>query len=145
MLTICILILVALYFKRPIGSLVDRLKDVDWQEKFASLKQFLIKYGKAAGRAATRPLLQFYFVVTDSETTTIEKAMIYGCIAYVVLPFSLIPRAVFRFLGVLDETAAVLFVYAKIKDKITPDINNRVEQTLDQWFGVEFATVIPNA
>ena len=141
MLTICILILVAMYFSRPLGSLVDRLKDVNWQEKFASLKQSLIKYGKYAGRAATRPLLQFYYVVTDSETTTIEKALIYGCIAYVVMPFSLLPRAVYRFLGIMDEAAAVLFVYSKIKDKITREIDRKVESTLDEWFGAEYSAV----
>ena len=141
MLTICVLILVALYLKRPIGSLVDRLKDVNWQEKFASLKQSLIKYGKAAGRAATRPLLQFYFVVTDSETTTLEKAMIYGCIAYVVMPFSLLPRAVYKILGIMDEAAAVLYVYSKIKDKITPAIKVKVETTLDAWFGADYAVI----
>lgn len=141
MLTICILILAALYFKRPIGSLIDRLKDVDWQEKFTALWQHVQPYAKKAGRTAAKPLLQFYYVVTDSETTITEKAMIYGCIAYVVLPFSLIPRAIYRFLGIMDEAASVLFIYSKIKDKITPEINNKVEQTLDQWFGAEYTVI----
>ena len=141
MLTICILILFGLYFRKPIGELVEKLQDVEWQEKFSALWQHILPYAKKAGRATTKPLLQLFFVVAVSETTTLEKALIYGCIAYVVLPFSILPRAVFRFLGILDETAAVYFVYTKIKDKITPAINLKVETTLDAWFGAEYAVL----
>lgn len=141
MLTICILILIGLYFRKPIGDLVEKLKSVDWAQKFASLWQYILPYAKKAGRVATKPILLFYFVVTDSETSTLEKALIYGCIAYVVMPFSLLPRVIYRFLGIMDEAAAVLFVYSKIKDKITPAIETKVESTLDAWFGAEFEVI----
>ena len=141
MLTICLLILIGLYFRKPVGDLVEKLKSVDWSQKFAALWQYVLPYAKKAGRAATRPILQFYYVVTDSETSTLEKALIYGCIAYVVMPFSLLPRVIYRFLGVMDEAAAVLFVYSKVKDKITPAIETKVESTLDAWFGAEFEVI----
>lgn len=41
----------------------------------------------------------------------------------------------YRFLGVLDDGMAMLFVYKMIKNKITPEINAKVERTLDEWFG----------
>ena len=141
MLTICILILIGLYFRKPIGDLVEKLKSVDWAQKFAALWQYVLPYAKKAGRVATKPILLFYYVVTDSETSTLEKALIYGCIAYVVLPFSILPRVIYRFLGIMDEAAAVLFVYSKIKDKITPAIETKVESTLDAWFGAEFEVI----
>ena len=142
MLTICILILIGLYFRKLIGDLVEKLKSVDWSQKFAALWQYVLPYATKAGRVAAKPILQFYYVVTDSETSTLEKALIYGCIAYVVLPFSLLPRAIYRFLGIMDEAAAVLFVYSKIKDKITPAIETKVESTLDAWFGAEFEVIV---
>ena len=142
MLTICLLILLGCFMRKPVGALVNKLKSVDWSAKFAALWQRLQPYAKKAGRAAARPLLQFYFVVTDSETSTLDKALIYGCIAYVVMPFSLIPRVVYRFLGVMDEAAAVLFVYSKIKDKITPAIEAKVESILDGWFGAEYSVIV---
>ena len=142
MLTICILILIGLYFRKPIGDLVEKLKSVDWAQKFAALWQYVLLYANKAGRIATKPILQFYYVVTDSETSTLEKALIYGCIAYVVLPFSLLPRVIYRFLGIMDEAAAVLFVYSKIKDKITPAIETKVESTLDAWFGAKFEVIV---
>lgn len=141
MLTICILILIGLYFRKPIGDLVEKLKSVDWEQKFAALWQYVLPYAKKAGRVATKPILQFYYVVTDSKTSTLEKVFIYGCIAYVVLPFSILPRVIYRFLGIMDEAAAVLFVYSKIKDKITPVIETKVESTLDAWFGAEFEVI----
>ena len=76
MLTICILILIGLYFRKPIGDLVEKLKSVDWAQKFAALWQYVLPYAKKAGRVATKPVLQFYYVVTDSETSTLEKALI---------------------------------------------------------------------
>ena len=130
-----------MYFRKPIGDLVEKLKSVDWAQKFAALWQYVLPYAKKAGRVATKPILQFYYVVTDSETSTLEKALIYGCIAYVVMPFSLLPRVIYRFLGIMDEAAAVLFVYSKIKDKITPAIEIKVESTLDAWFGAEFEVI----
>lgn len=141
MLTICFLILIGLYFRKPIGDLVEKLKSVDWAQKFAALWQYVLPYAKKAGRVATKPILQFYYVVTDSETSTLEKALIYGCIAYVVMPFSFLPRVVYRVLGVMDEAAAVLFVYSKVKDKITPAIESKVETILDSWFGAEFEVI----
>ena len=32
-------------------------------------------------------------------------------------------------------------IYKKIKDKITPEINAKVEGTLNEWFGVEYELV----
>lgn len=114
---------------------------MEWRTKFQDLWQRLQPYAKKAGRAAAKPLLLFYFVVTDSETSLLDKALIYGCIAYVVMPYSILPRVIYRFLGVMDEAAAVLFVYSKVKDKITPAIENKVDSILDSWFGAEYAVI----
>lgn len=141
MLTICLLILIGYYLKKPVGALVDKLKNVEWRTNFQDLWQRLQPYAKKAGRAAAKPLLLFYFVVTDSETTLLDKALIYGCIAYVVMPYSILPRVIYRFLGVMDEAAAVLFVYSKVKDKITPAIENKVDSILDSWFGAEYSVI----
>ena len=141
MITICFLILVAMFLGRSTKHLVQHLKNIDWKTKFANLWQSIVKYGTKAGRIAAKPLLQFYYVVTDSETSTLEKAMIYGCIIYVVTPINFLPRAVYKILGIMDEAAAILYVFHKIKDKITPAIENKVEATLDAWFGAEFAVI----
>lgn len=90
---------------------------------------------------ATRPLLQFYYVLDDEKTSTLDRVLIYAAIVYTILPMDLIPRIVYRFFGILDDSLAILYVYKKIKDKITPEINAKVENTLNEWFGVEYEIV----
>ena len=94
-----------------------------------------------AGRAATRPMLQFYYVMDDENTSTLDRVLIYAAIIYTILPMDLLPSVIYKFLGILDDGVAMLYVYKKIKDKITPEINAKVEDTLNEWFGVEYEPV----
>lgn len=126
---------------KDIRSSLERVKDVDWREKAEALRDKLKPYSLKVGRIAAKPLLQFYYVMTDEQTSTLDRALIYAAIFYTISPISLIPSAVYKLLGVLDEGAAVIYVYRKIKDKITPEIDARVNRTLDDWFGVEYEIV----
>ena len=38
-------------------------------------------------------------------------------------------------LGILDEGVAIAFVYKMVKDKITPEINLKVDETIEDWSG----------
>lgn len=142
MLTIiCITILAYCIMGKDIRALLERIKGVDWNEKAKELSDKLRPYALKAGRTAAKPMLQFYYVMTDEHTSTMEKALIYAAIIYTISPVSLIPNAVYKLLGVLDEGAAVLYVYKKIKGKITPEINTKVEKTLGEWFGTEYELI----
>lgn len=132
--TTCLLILAYILVGKDIKPLLKKLKDVDWQSVFSEVLDKIKIYSKKVGRVATKPLLTFYFVLKDGDLSLTEKAMIYGCILYVISPVSIIPQSVFKILGVMDESAAVLFVYKKIKSKITPTIMEDVEYTLNKWF-----------
>lgn len=79
--------------------------------------------------------------MNDEKTTTLERILIYAAIVYTIIPMDLIPRAVYKFLGVLDDGVAILYVYKKIKNKITPEIKTKVEETLYDWFGVEYEVI----
>lgn len=141
MTIICITILAYMIMGKNIDSLLEKVKDVDWKEKCNELFEKLKPYARKAGRTAAKPLLQFYFVLTDDKTSTLDRVLIYAAIIYTISPVSLIPSVVYKFLGVLDEGAAVLFVYNKVKSKITPEINMKVNQTLDEWFGCEYEII----
>lgn len=138
---ICIMILAYLITGKNIDSLLKKVKDVNWKEKGNELYEKLKPYAKKIGRNAAKPLLQFYYVLSDDKTTTLDRVLIYAAIIYTISPVSLIPSAVYKILGVLDEGAAILFVYNKVKDKITPEIEIRVNQILDEWFGSEYKIV----
>lgn len=141
MTIICLMILAYWIMGKNIDSLLERVKNIDWHTKVNNLMDKLLPYALKAGRTATRPLLQFYYVMADEKTTTLDRVLIYAAIIYTISPASLIPSSVYRLLGILDEGIAIVYVYNKIKDKITPEINSKVEGTLNEWFGVEYEFV----
>jgi uncharacterized membrane protein YkvA (DUF1232 family) len=77
----------------------------------------------------------------DEQTSTLDKVLIYAAIIYTIVPVDFIPKAVYKVLGVLDDGVAVFYVYKKIKARITPDVEAKVEETLNDWFGVEYELV----
>ena len=126
---------------KDISSLLERIKNIDWRGKINALMDKLRPWALKAGRAATKPLLQFYYVMDDDNTSSLDRILIYAAIFYTILPMDLLPSVIYKFLGVLDDGVAMLFVYKKIKDKITPEINRKVEETLNDWFGVEYELI----
>ena len=141
LITISLLILAYLIMGKDIKPLLERVKNIDWRGKINALMDKLRLWALKAGRAATRPLLQFYYVMDDDNTSTLDRVLIYAAIIYTILPMDFIPSVIYKFLGILDDGVAMLFVYKKIKDKITPEINAKVEDTLNEWFGVEYELV----
>jgi len=135
------MILAYLMTGKDISRLLEKVKNVDWRGKINALMDKLRPWALKAGRAATRPLLQFYYVLDDDKTSTPDRVLIYAAIIYTIVPCDLVPSAVYKFLGILDDGVAVLYVYKKIKDKITPEINAKVEDTLNEWFGVKYEMV----
>ena len=141
LITISLLILAYLVMGKDISGLLEKVKNVDWRGKINALMDKLRPWALKAGRAATRPLLQFYYVMDDDNTSTLDRVLIYAAIIYTIIPMDFLPRSVFKFMGVLDDGVAMLYVYKKIKDRITPEINAKVEDTLNEWFGVEYELV----
>ena len=141
LITISLLILAYLIMGKDISSLLEKVKNIDWRGKINALMDKLRPWALKAGRMATRPLLQFYYVMDDENTSTLDRVLIYAAIIYTILPMDLLPSVIYKFLGILDDGVAMLFVYRKIKDKITPEINNKVETTLNEWFGVEYEAI----
>ena len=141
LISISLLILAYLIMGKDISGLLEKVKNIDWRGKINALIDKLRPWALKAGRAATRPLLQFYYVMDDENTSTLDRVLIYAAIIYTIIPMDFLPRSVFKFLGALDDGVAMLFVYNKIKDKITPEINRKVKDTLDEWFGVEYELI----
>ena len=133
-----ILILAYMIMGKDVKPLLTRVKNIDWRARINALMDRLRPWALKAGRTATRPLLQFYYVMDDDSTSILDRVLIYGAILYTILPIDLVPRAVYKFFGVLDDGVAILYVYKKVKDKITPEINVKVEETLNAWFGPEY-------
>ena len=141
LITISLLILAYTIIGKDVKSLVERVGRIDWRGRINALMDKLRPWALKVGRVATRPLLQFYFVMEDEKTSTLDRVLIYAAIIYTILPMDFMPRSVMKLLGVLDDGVAMLYVYNKIKTRITPEINARVEDVLNDWFGVEYELV----
>lgn len=141
LIAISILVLAYLIMGRDVQPLIDKVKSVDWRGKINSLIDKVRPWALKVGRATARPLLQCYYVLDDDNTSTLDRVLIYGAIIYTVVSKDLLPRSVYGVLGVLDDGAAMLYAYKRIKSKITPQINAKVEDTLNEWFGVEYEMV----
>lgn len=141
LIAISIMILAYMIMGKDITPLLDRVRNIDWRGKINTVMEKLRPWALKAGRVATRPLLQFYYVMDDDNTSTLDRVLIYAAIVYTILPMDFIPSVIYKFLGILDDGVAMLYVYKKIKDKITPEINAKVEDTLNEWFGVEYGIV----
>lgn len=138
---LCITILAYLIIGKDIKNLLEEAKSIDWRQKTSSLIDSIRPYALKAGRVVARPLLQFYYVLDDDKTSTLDRVLIYAAIVYTISPVSLLPKAVYKLIGVLDEGAALMYVYKKVKDNITPAINAKVDHTLNDWFGVEYEMI----
>ena len=139
-ITICMLILVYVILGEPVGWLVDKLKSVDWNTLALDAWDKIVTYSKKLGRATTRELLKFYYVMSEGNLSTFEKALVYAGIIYIAIPGDLLPRKVLGLLGILDDAAVAACLYNKVGSKITPDIELKADMKLDEWFGPEIVT-----
>lgn len=135
------MILAYMTMGKDYSSFFKKVKNIDWHSKIDALMNKLRPWSLRAGRAVTRPLLQFYYVIDDDNTSTINRILIYAAIIYTILPIDFIPSVVYRFIDILDDGVAMLFVYKKINEKISPRIDAKVEDTLNEWFGVEYELI----
>ena len=141
LIAISILALAYVIMGKDVKSLLKRIKIVDWNSNIRNLMDRLRPWALKTGRTAARPLLQFYYVMEDEKTSTLDRLLIYAAIAYTVLPMDYIPASIYKFLGILDDGVAVMYVYKKIKSRITPEINAKVDDKLNEWFGVEYEII----
>lgn len=137
MLTICLLLLLYSMLKKPVDSLIDKVKDAKWERPIQTAWSRIVEFSKKGSREATRVVLRFYYALTDGNLSSIEKALVYAGIIYIVVPHDLLPKKTLGLLGLVDDTAVATWVYKKVRKNITPAIEQKVQDTLDSWFGFE--------
>lgn len=89
---------------------------------------------KRLGRYTTKKALLMYYVLKSDSTPTSAKVIIYGALAYLILPVNLISAKRHPILGWADEVAAIALAYKKIKQHVTTEMDQQAEATLDKWF-----------
>ena len=90
--------------------------------------------GKSLGRTSMRPVLSLYYVLRSPETPLSDKLLIASALSYLVLPIDLISTRRWPVIGWVDEMAAIMIAYKKVKRHITPEIESKVDNILEKWF-----------
>lgn len=90
------------------------------------------EYIKKGGRAAGRPVLTTYYVMTADTTPDSERSNIMLALVAVVFPTSI--EDVLGQLFMVGKGFAAVYAYKKVKKFITPQIKDKVEAKLDEWF-----------
>ena len=94
-------------------------------------------WAKKVGRASARPVLLLWFVMTSRSTPKSEKIMLASAIAYVVLPIDLISAKRIPIIGWLDEVVSLTVAYQKVCKYITPEMEKKADDLLDNWFSTQ--------
>ena len=94
-----------------------------------------IKAGaKTAGRETTKISLECYQVMTAETTPTVDKVIIGAALAYQFMP-NLMNRDNFGpILSLLDNAVTLAIAYNRVKAHVTPEIEEKVNQQLAEWF-----------
>lgn len=99
-----------------------------------SLWDKLKKFAKNAGAKVVYVVLLLYFIMQDSAVGLKAKISIAAALGYFILPtdaiFDLTP-----IIGYSDDFGVLLFVLTQVAKNITPEIQAKATQKLDEWFG----------
>lgn len=109
-------------------------------EKYASFftdDKFWHKLARALKKAGIKVVyaaLVLFYSLQDSRISKKDKLLILGALGYFILPVDLIPDFL-PAVGYTDDLAALLLAFYKVRQCITPEVKERAETKLRQWFG----------
>lgn len=120
----------------PIEDIARFFKNIDYDKLInnAGLGLEYIKKQAAKGsKETTRMMLELYYVMMSDQTSRFNKIIIGSALAYQLLPNDFMSRDDYGVLGVLDNAALLLFAYKRVKKSVTPEIKQKVDDTLAEW------------
>lgn len=101
---------------------------------YTALWESIGRWSRKAGRAATRPVLIMWYVMRDKNTPRKDKWVIFGSLAYLILPIDILDAKRLPIIGWLDEVASFAVLVQKMSKYITPYMKARADEQLDKWF-----------
>lgn len=139
MLIICVLILAYMMIRKNIEPLLEKVKNIDWKERCREAWENIKEFGDTVKRDACEKCLQAWYVLNDPNTPKLDKILIYAAIIYTVSRRDIIPFAKFGGLGLVDDGAAIAFVIKRIGKNITPAIELKAKEKMEEWFGPDYS------
>ena len=91
-------------------------------------------FAKSAGRMVTRPVLLLFYVMKSKDTPKKDKLLIFSALSYLVFPIDILDARRLPIIGWFDEVASISLAYQRVCKYITPEMEEKANAILDQWF-----------
>jgi len=120
----------------PIEDIARFFKNIDYDKLInnAGLGLEYVKKQAAKGSIeTTRIMLELYYVMMSDSTSRFNKIIIGSALAYQLLPNDFMPKEDYGVLGLLDNATALYLAYRRVKKSVTPEIKQKVDDTLAEW------------
>lgn len=112
-------------------------KNLERYASFFTDDKFWHKLARAFKKAGIKVIyaaLVLFYSLQDPRISKKDKALILGALGYFILPLDLIPDFM-PAIGFSDDLAALLLAFYKVRQCITPELKDKAEAKLRQWFG----------
>lgn len=93
----------------------------------------ITKIAAKAGRPLIEKALYMFYAVQHPKTPAWARRVIYGALAYLVLPTDAIPD-VLPAVGFTDDLTVIAAALATVSYYITPEIKEQAKTKLAKWF-----------
>ena len=90
---------------------------------------------KRAGRSIARPALEAMEMMLDPATPPQARFTLLAALTYLLVPTDLIPDLL-PVAGFSDDLVAITAVMGLCRNHITPEIRQRAQRRLNQWFPI---------
>ena len=90
---------------------------------------------KRAGRSVARPAVEALEMLLDPATPAQTRLTLLTALTYLLIPTDLIPDLL-PVAGFSDDLVAITAVLGLCRNHITPEIRQRAQRRLDQWFPI---------
>ncbi len=108
---------------------------MDYANKF-SQSDFVEKISRVAKRAGSKLVyaaLILYYTLQSNKISVKNKALIVGALGYLISPIDVVPDAI-PIVGLSDDLAVLIYVLKMVWTDIDPEIKERAEKKLKEWF-----------
>ena len=114
----------------------NKFSQTDFVDKIARI-------AKRAGAKLVYAALILYYTLQSDKISTKDKAIIIGALGYLISPLDVVPDAI-PIAGLSDDLAVLLYVLKMVWSDIDPDIKQKAQQKLVQWFDEDEISEIDN-
>lgn len=113
----------------------QRTPELDNQYSESGFWEKLRQHARPAGAKVIEHALQLYYAARHPDTPAWAKSVVYGALAYFILPMDAVPDLI-PGAGYTDDLGVLAMALATIAMRVTPEIREQARQKMNQWFPI---------